>query len=266
MQTGRATEVVHQQEIGQRELLGNFLYLVVAHQILHVCVWASNAVALIPMLSYIFPGSIDGTDHWFKEVYKFEYYPMILHNIPLLLLLFAHHSIFARPWMQNKIIGFSSRAVERTLYVVTSALLTQYVMHTWKPMPHDVWSVKGPVALVMEGLCLLGFIWTAITCLTFSHNDLFGFKEALTGITPHWVPHYMPFVYKYSRSPLWLGVITTMWAASEMSVGRMIFATAWTVYSWIGGQMQEKDMVRKYGKEYEDYQRRVAFMIPYFKF
>ena len=29
--------------------------------------------------------------------------------------------------------------------------------------------------------------------------------------------------------------------------------------------MQERDMVRKYGKELEDYQRQVAYMIPFLK-
>jgi len=83
-------------------------------------------------------------------------------------------------------------------------------------MPHEVWALEGPIALAVQGLCLLGFIWTGLTCLTFMYNDLFGFSEALTGVAPHWVPHYMPFVYKYTRSPLWFGIITTLWAASEM--------------------------------------------------
>jgi len=82
MQTAKATEVrPHQPGQLQKEWLGQLLYLVVAHQLLHICVWATNANSLFPMLSYVFPGSIDGTDIWFKEVYKFEYYPMV-HIIP----------------------------------------------------------------------------------------------------------------------------------------------------------------------------------------
>jgi len=250
----------------RNDLLGKLLYVVTAHQFLHILVWATNANLIFPFLSYLFPGSIDGGDVWFKEIYKYDYYPMILHNLPLLVLLFVHHSIFARKWLQERIIAVSSRAVERTIYVAASVVLTQYVMQTWKPMPHDLWSFKGPLAMGMHAICAFGFLWTALSCITVALNDLFGFREAFGGVPLRWIPRSRPFVYQYSRSPLWFGMILAMWAAVDMSVGRLIFATAWTFYSWIAGQMQERDLVKKYGKEYEDYQRQVAFIIPYLKF
>jgi len=61
-------------------------------------------------------------------------------------------------------------------------------------------------------------------------------------------------------------MLLAMWAAADMSAGRLVFASAWTVYSWIAGTMQERDMVKKFGKEYEDYQRQVPFIIPFLKF
>jgi len=248
------------------DLLGMLLYAVTGHQFMHTLVWATNAAAKFPWLNLLFPGSIDGTDPWFKEVYKYDYYPMVMQNIPLLLVMLLHHSVFARPWLQERLISMTSRAVERTLYVFVTTVLNQWVMASWKPMPHEVWSLQGPFAWIMELLCFTGFAWSLLTIVSTAYNDLFGFREAFTGVPPKPVPRYIPLVYQYMRQPLWFGMVLALWSAAEMSAGRLLFTVTWTIYSWIAGHMQERDLLRRYGKEFEDYQRRVPMLIPFSKF
>jgi len=250
--------------ITSSDVMGYILYIVTFHQFFHILTWATNAITVFPMLSYVFPHSIDGTDQWLKHVFKYDYYPMILTDVPLMLLWFFHHSLFARVWMQQKVASFVSRELERILYVATSTTLTQFLIYSWQPMPHTIWSVEGPLAIALQSLCLCGFLWTALTCITIAHNDLFGYREAFTGIPARYVPRHLPLVYQYTRIPLWLGTLSILWAASEMSAGRLLFALGMTIYAIMAGRVQDKDYQRKYGKEYEDYQHRVSFL-PFLK-
>lgn len=79
--TGSVTENVRigqaATQLTRGELLGYILYLVTFHQFINILTWATNAVSQFPMLSYIFPNSIDGNDQWMKHVYKYDLYPMV---------------------------------------------------------------------------------------------------------------------------------------------------------------------------------------------
>jgi len=243
-------------------MLGHLLYLVTFHQILHVLVWATNANMIFPWMSYLFPGNIDGTNVWTKHVYKFDYYPMLMTNIPLLLLWCFHHSIFARVGLKEKIISFASPEVERLFYVASSTAITQFLIHAWRPMPHTVWSLEGPIGLALQALCMFGFVWTALSAITIANNDLFGFREAFTHTPARWVPRHLPLVYRYSRSPLWLGALICVWTAAEMSMGRLLFASAMTLYAVFAARVHDKELLHRYGREYEDYQKNVVLLVP----
>jgi protein-S-isoprenylcysteine O-methyltransferase Ste14 len=50
-----------------------------------------------------------------------------------------------------------------------------------------------------------------------------------------------------------------------MTVGHLFFAVVMTIYVFIGIYHEEKDLVRMYGKKYEQYRQSTPKILPYSK-
>ena len=48
-----------------------------------------------------------------------------------------------------------------------------------------------------------------------------------------------------------------------MTVAHLMFAIATTVYILIAIRLEEQDLVREFGRTYEDYRRRVPMLVPF---
>jgi protein-S-isoprenylcysteine O-methyltransferase Ste14 len=59
-----------------------------------------------------------------------------------------------------------------------------------------------------------------------------------------------------------VGFIVAFWATPLMTVGHLLFASASTAYILVAIQLEERDLVRYLGTEYERYQREVPQIIP----
>ncbi len=71
-----------------------------------------------------------------------------------------------------------------------------------------------------------------------------------------------PFLYRIVRHPMMLGLVLAFWATPRMSVGHLVFAVGMTVYILIGITMEERSLVRQFGDQYREYQRKTAKLIP----
>ena len=59
-----------------------------------------------------------------------------------------------------------------------------------------------------------------------------------------------------------LGVIITVFATPQMTVGHMVFAMAMSAYVLVGLYFEERALVREFGDAYREYQRRTPMLIP----
>ncbi len=185
----------------------------------------------------------------------------------LLLGAFAvQHSIMARRWFKRWWTKVVPPAAERSTYVLVATLLLALLMWQWQPVTTVVWEFRGEAARTgFEVLYAIG--WAVLLTGTFmiDHFDLFGLRQAWIAFRRRKYSH-PPFTttgyYHYTRNPLMLGFVIAFWAAPTMTVGRLFFAAASTVYILVGIYLEERDHAFYLGDEYRDYKARTSMLIP----
>ncbi len=184
----------------------------------------------------------------------------------LLLGAFAiQHSIMARRWFKRWWTKVVSPAAERSTYVLLASLLLALLMWQWQAVPQVVWEVEGSARDVFWVLFTLGWMVLLTGTFMIDHFDLFGLRQVWLRFRNREY-HHPPFkttgYYRYTRNPLMLGFVIAFWAAPTMTVGRLFFAVAGTLYILVGIQLEERDHAFYLGDEYRRYKERTSMLVP----
>jgi len=190
----------------------------------------------------------------------------LMVNIGLMLMWGIQHSVMARGWFKEMIASMVPHQVERSTYVLVSAVVLAVLMYYWQPMEGIIWQVQNPVAInVLWGL--FGFGWLLIFGATFltDHFDLFGLRQTwlyFVKKTYTDVTFAENLVYRWIRHPMMLGLLIAFWALPTMTVGHLVFSIGMSVYVLVGIYFEEKGLVKALGQTYVDYQKRTAKIFP----
>lgn len=194
----------------------------------------------------------------------------VIINLALLSIFAIQHSVMARPefkvWWTN-IIG---TAAERSTYILLTSLALLLIFWKWQPINIVVWEVKNStIAMILIGISALGWLIVLLSTFMISHFELFGLTQIVnnfknrTGQLPKFQTN---FLYKIVRHPIMLGFIIAFWATPVMTLGHLLFAAVTTAYILIAVKyLEEKDLRKALGKEYEDYQKKVPMIVPFSK-
>lgn len=187
-------------------------------------------------------------------------------DIALITLFAVQHSVMAREGFKKKINRIIPAPIERATYVLCSSLALILLFILWHPIPTMVWSVQSEVLrALLNGLYWAGWGLALLATFLISHFELFGLKQAyreLYKTQPEPLNFITPFLYKIVRHPMYLGFLIAFWATPAMSVGHLVFALTCTAYIFVGTHLEEKDMVRVFGKQYLAYQKQVGMLLP----
>jgi protein-S-isoprenylcysteine O-methyltransferase Ste14 len=190
----------------------------------------------------------------------------LLIDTALLALFAVPHSVMARPGFKRVWTRVVPPAIERSVYVLIANLCVILLMWQWRPIGPVIWDVPGFVgrALVWT-LFAAGWLLVPLASLMINHFDLFGTRQVwlhLKQVIHTDVTFRTPMLYKIVRHPLYVGWIIAFWATPTMTLGHVLFAGMLTVYIFIAIPMEERDLVKVYGSEYEEYRRRVPALVP----
>jgi len=187
-------------------------------------------------------------------------------NLVLLGLFAVQHSVMARPAFKAVWTRVVPRTVERSTYVLISSLLLALLFWKWQSIPAVVWHVSAPVFdAFLWAMFALGWLIVLLSTFMIDHFELFGLRQVylrLRGLD------YLPpgftqrALYGFVRHPIMLGFLIAFWATPHMTVGHLLFSIATTGYILVGIMLEERDLVRYIGPEYEAYRRRVPMLIP----
>jgi protein-S-isoprenylcysteine O-methyltransferase Ste14 len=168
---------------------------------------------------------------------------------------------FKRWWTQR-----IPAALERSTYVLISAIGLTALCVAWVPVPGHVWSVPGPAAVGLDVLCAAGWILVVASTFAIDHFELAGLRQAWSAYTGRPIPPAqlrVPLLYRIVRHPMQLGFMIGMWSASTMSVSRLVLAVLMTAYILVGLYFEERDLVRHFGSDYDAYRARVPMLLPW---
>jgi protein-S-isoprenylcysteine O-methyltransferase Ste14 len=187
----------------------------------------------------------------------------LLINLGLIAVFALSHSIMARPAFKARWTRVVPPELERSMYLLVSALTLGLLCLYWSPMPAMIWSVEAmPLRMAIYGVFLAGILIVNWAVLTIDPLHFYGLRQVMAK-SPAEVPFSVRGPYRFVRHPIQTGVIMLVWATPDMSVGHLLLALIFTVYSvWATLRLEERDLVSMLGDTYRRYQREVPALIP----
>lgn len=184
-----------------------------------------------------------------------------------LLALFAlQHSVMARAWFKRWWTRFVPASIERSTFVLSASLVLALLLWQWRPLRALAWSVEGVWGrAALWGLYGLGWMIVVGSTFLIDHFDLFGLRQVVArarGRSHQRVAFRQPLLYRVMRHPIMVGFMIAFWAAPDMSVGRMLFASLATGYIVLAVRFEERDLVAYHGEVYERYAAEVPRFLP----
>ncbi|MGD2069084.1 MAG: NnrU family protein [Gemmatimonadota bacterium] len=190
----------------------------------------------------------------------------LLVNTGLLLLFAVQHSGMARRGFKRWWTRIVPAPIERSTYVLFSSLVLILLFALWRPLPTVVWDVESGVGRAVLW-ALFGLGWATVFVATFmiGHADLFGLRQVWRELKQLPRPEdrfRVPGLYAVIRHPIMTGFLIAFWATPTMTVGHLLFAGATTGYILVAVQLEERDLVARFGDRYRRYRDRVPAFLP----
>ncbi len=186
-------------------------------------------------------------------------------DIGLLALFAVQHSGMARPAFKLWLTQFVPAPAERSTYVLLSNAALMLLFWQWRPLGGVVWDLPdGAARVAVYALFAAGWATVLSTTFLISHFDLFGVRQVWLAFRgkPYTPPQFVtPWVYRVVRHPLYVGWLTTFWAAPTMAAAHLLFAAGTTAYILLAIRWEERDLVAAH-PEYATYRRRVPMLLP----
>jgi len=190
----------------------------------------------------------------------------IAADIGLIALFGVQHSVMARRRFKEAWTRIVPEAAERSVYVLIASLVLILLFWFWHPIPTMIWSVSIPwLVYLLWGLFGLGWLIVLLSTFLLNHFELFGLQQVWNGAggRPAAAPEFRtPLFYKRVRHPLYSGFVLAFWAIPAMSAGHLLLAAGMTVYILIAIRHEERDLVRLFGIQYQEYRRRAGMLLP----
>ncbi|MBY4211750.1 isoprenylcysteine carboxylmethyltransferase family protein [Rhodococcus fascians] len=188
-------------------------------------------------------------------------------DLALIALFGLQHSGMARPSFKAWLTRRVPDALERTVYIFMVCAVVWILILAWQPIPYRIWSIDGVGGRIVDATFWLGIVLVYVATLLLDHFHLLGLRQAYREYVIR-VPDatvdrlQVQGPYRLVRHPLMTGLLLTFWAASEMSLGHLLWAVGLTGYILLGTALEERDLIARFGHAYRLYAARVPAFFP----
>ena len=198
------------------------------------------------------------------EVMQFQatLFEALIINAILSFLFFAQHSIMARQTIRDIIVGKTGEKYGEAIFSISSGIILILVVVLWQgtTILLDNGTLVSVLLYSLFGMSLWGMLW-GFRSLKFV--DPMGIR-ALSGKKKIENPSLLvKGPYRFVRHPLYFFALVMFWASPDITADRLLFNILWSGWLFAGCLLEEKDLLRVFGKDYERYQSKVPMLIPY---
>lgn len=190
----------------------------------------------------------------------------LLWDALLCLVFFAQHSGMVHRPFRDFLARVLHPDYHGVLYTIASAAALVLLSVCWQPSHIVLVAATGPARWVTRVLLLIAagiFVWAIRSLERF---DAFGIDGLLSRIrhreaTPRSLTIRGP--YCWVRHPLYLAVILALWAAPVLTADALLLNILFTAWIVAGARLEERDLLRQFGRPYQEYQRQVPMLLPW---
>ena len=189
-----------------------------------------------------------------------------LNDAALLALFALQHSLMARSGFKAWQSRFVPRGLERGCYVMTSNVALALLLAFWRPVPITLYELEdGVLEDLVWSVFILGWMLLLAGLVAIGPLDLLGLNQARAWF--HGRPYAEPplkssGLFARLRHPLYAALLICLWATPHMTAGHALFAAAFSLYIAVGMRLEERGLLRRFGKAYDDYRARTPALLP----
>jgi protein-S-isoprenylcysteine O-methyltransferase Ste14 len=117
----------------------------------------------------------------------------------------------------------------------------------------------------LTGLFFLGWAVALYSSAIIDHFDLFGLRQVYLHLRnrPYTHPPFaVKSLYRLVRHPLMVGILIAIWSTPMMTAGHLMFSILLTGYIFVGVALEERDLARYIGEDYDLYRARTPMFVP----
>jgi protein-S-isoprenylcysteine O-methyltransferase Ste14 len=171
------------------------------------------------------------------------------------------HSVMARQRFKRAWTRVIPASAERSVYVLVASLQIALLCWQWRAIDLSLFRTQGAIAIVLRALQALGWALALLSSFSIDHFELFGLRQAFGKPAP--APTLRtPFLYRFVRHPLYLGMLIGLWITPVMTAGHFWLSISLTIYLLIGVHHEERDLRKTFGEAYRQYQDEVPMLLP----
>jgi protein-S-isoprenylcysteine O-methyltransferase Ste14 len=183
----------------------------------------------------------------------------LIANAVLVGIFAAHHSLFARAGIKQRLTRFIPPQLVRSSYVWVASGLLCLVVALWRPVGGELYHVSGWLALVPHTLQVAGLWLIGAAVRHINPLELAGIRPAApdAGLLTSGP-------YRLVRHPLYLGWVLLVFGGAHLTGDRLAFAVLTTAYIILAIPWEERSLAANFGEAYGRYQDRVRWrLVPF---
>ena len=190
----------------------------------------------------------------------------LLFDALLSILFFLQHSILIRKSVKTKLSRFVPNEYYGSFYGITTALVLFPVVLFWQKSSIVIGTAEGVSFWLLRAafaLSLLLFVWGVKSLGRYDASGVEPLLDAINNTQNEPYPFMVRGAYRWVRHPLYLCTFIFMWSCPILTLDRLLLNTLWSVYTVFGAILEERDLVKTFGRSYLQYKSQVPMLLPY---
>ena len=183
--------------------------------------------------------------------------PAVAWNVTLFTLFAVHHSVFARERVRRWVARAVPAPLERSCYVWIASVIFIAVCALWRPVPGVAWDTEGMLPWALRLLQATGVWLTLRSAAILDIRELAGVTQRVTGSAEFKTTG----PYGWVRHPIYTGWFLVVFAASPMTMTRLVFAVVSCAYLLVAIPFEERSVRASSAGAYERYMVRVRWRL-----